>query len=385
MKQPFRALLGCLVVAMSVSVISCNQQVQTELTNSGLKPHAFQTVVNGDSTELYVLRNAAGGKVGITNYGGRIVSLMVPDRDGHLRDVVLGFDHLDDYTSGPSSFGATIGRFANRIAYGKFVLDSDTIQLDVNSGEHSIHGGRDGWQYQVFQAREHTDSTLVLGYTSPDGEGGFPGNVEVEVRFYFSHDHELRIEYHAETDRKTVINMTNHSFFNLSGDPSRTILDDLLFVDADHYTPLGSGSIPTGEIQPVVGTPFDFSQPLAVGEAMERDSGHPQLAIAHGIDHNFVLNTDGNPEVLAASLFSPASGIRMEVLTNEPGLQVYTGNMLDGSRVGKNQVPMHKQTAICLETQHFPDSPNQAEWPSTTLEPGQRYYSVCRYRFGVSK
>lgn len=383
MKKQISILFGCALTVASFFLVGCESRGHHNLTKSGLDRSAFRAVVNGDSTDLFVLRNAAGGEVCVTNYGGRIVSLMVPDAENKLQDVVLGFDHIDEYTSGPSSFGATVGRFANRIAYGRFELDGDTIQLDINSGDHSIHGGEDGWQYQVFNANQPSDSTLILRHYSPDGEGGFPGNVTVEVHFYFSHDHALRIEYHAETDRKTIINMTNHSFFNLSGDVNRTVLDDVLFVNADHFTPLLEGSIPTGEVVAVAGTPFDFTGALTIGNAMRRDSIHPQLVIAHGFDHNFVLNTDGNPEVLAAKLYSPVSGIAMEVFTNEPGLQVYTGNMLDGSRVGKLQLSFRKQTAVCLETQHFPDAPNNPDWPSTALDPGQHYYSECTYRFSI--
>lgn len=382
MNHIIRMTLGYLLAAV---FLSCGQNEPAGITQSGLDRRAFQTVVDGDSTDLFVLRNEAGAEVCVTNYGGRIVSLMVQDASGNLRDVVLGFDTIDEYTAGPSSFGATVGRFANRIAYGRFTLDGDTVRLDVNSGAHSIHGGHQGWQYQVFDANQPSDSTLSLFYISPDGEGGFPGTVAVEVNFRLSYDNALHIEYQAETDRKTVINMTNHSFFTLSGDPSLTVLDDVLYVRAGHFTPLGESSVPTGETWPVAGTPFDFRQPVAIGHAMARDSGHAQLQVAHGFDHNFILDTDGDPSQLAARLYSPASGIAMEVFTNEPGLQVYTGNMLDGSRVGKGQKPFGKQAAICLETQHFPDSPNKPDWPSTELAPGQRYYSVCTYRFTVGE
>lgn len=380
MKHLVPATYSLLLVAL---MLSCNRPQPTRITSSGLDPRAFQQRVGGKLTDLFVLRNANDAEACITNYGGRIVSLSVPDARGQLRDVVLGFDSLSEYTAGPSSFGATIGRFANRISHGKFVLDGDTIRLDVNSGEHSIHGGKQGWQYQVFEASQLSDSTLSLSYVSPDGEGGFPGTVTVQVNFRLAHDNALHIEYQAETDRKTVINMTNHSFFNLSGDASRTVLDHVLYVRASHFTPLTATSVPTGETWPVRGTPFDFTQPIAIGTAMQRDSLHEQLQGAHGFDHNFILDTQGDAKELAASLYSPSSGIRMEVFTNEPGLQVYTGNMLDGSRIGKGQIPLHKQTAICLETQHFPDSPNRPDWPSTVLEPGQRYRSLCTYRFSV--
>ena len=372
-----------LTLFAGMALTSCSRQMHTELTKSGLDKEAFQTVVNGDSTNLFVLTNPAGMEVCITNYGGRVVSLLVPNNNGEFRDVVLGFDNIEEYISKPSSFGATVGRFANRIAHGRFVLDNDTIQLDINSGEHTIHGGRDGWQYQVFDARQLNDSTLLLTYESPDGEGGFPGRVTVEVTYTVTHNGALAIDYVAQTDRKTVINMTNHSFFNLSGNPSNTVLDDILYVNANQYTPLNEGLITTGEILPVAGSPFDFNVPLGIREGMDRDSLHGQLGIAQGIDHNFALNTGGKPEVLAARLYSPKSGITMEVYTNEPGIQVYSGNMLDGSRIGKNGQAYHKQAAICLETQHFPDSPNKPNWPSTVLEAGETYHSTCIYQFGV--
>ncbi|SFB86068.1 aldose 1-epimerase [Parapedobacter composti] len=361
---------------------ACGQRnTTTAFTKSGLDRRNFQRVIDGDSTDLFVLTNAAGMEVCITNYGGRIVSMMVPDAEGEFRDVVLGFDNIDEYTSRPSSFGATIGRFANRIKHGRFVLGSDTVRLDVNSGIHTIHGGSEGWQYQVFDAVQPDDSTLVLAYLSPDGEGGFPGEVNVEVTLSLGHRNELAIDYRASTTKTTVMNMTNHSFFNLSGDAGNTILNDILFVNADGFTPLDSTLVPTGEITPVKGTPFDFTKPLAIGEGMARDTLHEQLRVAGGIDHNFVLNTRHDPLVPAARLYSPRSGIVMEVYTTEPGLQVYTGNMLDGSRIGKRQQPYDKQVAVCLEAQHFPDSPNNPQFPSTVIEPGTPYRSSCTYRF----
>ncbi|MGK6350781.1 aldose epimerase family protein [Parapedobacter sp. DT-150] len=375
-------IYSTLCIAGAAALMSCGApQSMQDLTKSGLDRQRFQTVVNGDSTDLFVLSNSNGMEVCLTNYGGRIVSLMVPDAGGHLRDVVLGFDHIGEYTAQPSSFGATVGRYANRIDSGRFMLEDDTIQLDINSGVHSIHGGREGWQYQVFDAQQPNDSTLVLSYVSPDGEGGFPGEVSVSVSYTVTSLNELMIGYEVQTTAKTVVNVTNHSFFNLSGDPSTTVLDDVLYVNASQYTPLDSTLITTGALMPVAGTPFDFTEPISIGEAMARDSAHTQLQIASGIDHNFVLDTRGDTRELAARLYSPQSGIALEVYTNEPGMQVYTGNMLDGSRIGKNKQPYHKQTAVCLETQHFPDSPNKPHWPSTVLEPGAPYMSQCIYRF----
>ncbi|SEL31887.1 aldose epimerase family protein [Parapedobacter koreensis] len=374
-----RNILPLLFVGM---LAACNgPQPGSQITKSGLDRRNFQTIVDGDSTDLFTLGNSRGMEVCITNYGGRIVSLMVPDTAGEFRDVVLGFDHIDEYTAQPSSFGATVGRYANRIDKGRFLFDGDTIQLAANSGVHTIHGGYEGWQYKVFDAQQPNDSTLVLSYVSPDGEGGFPGEVRVDVSYAINPSNELVISYEVQTTEKTVINVTNHSFFNLSGDPGNNILDDVLYVNASQYTPLDTTLITTGEVLPVTGTPFDFTKAIPIGDGMARDSTHAQLQIAKGIDHNFVLNSGGNINELAARLYSPRSGITLEVYTNEPGIQVYTGNMLDGSRVGKSRIPYHKQAAVCLETQHFPDSPNKPEWPSTVLEPGATYKSICTYRF----
>ncbi|MFC3196585.1 aldose epimerase family protein [Parapedobacter deserti] len=371
-------IFGLLCIAI---LSGCGQGNAEHTTKSGLNIRDFQTVINGDSTGLYVLTNANGMEVCITNYGGRIVSWMVPDAEGDFRDVVLGFDHIDEYTSKPSSFGATVGRYANRINKGRFVLGGDTVQLAVNSGDHTIHGGSEGWQYQVFEANQPTDSTLVLSYLSPAGEGGFPGEVSVSVSFAVNRSNELVIHYKAQTTERTVINMTNHSFFNLSGDHNNLVLEDVLYVNADRYAPIDSTLITTGELLPVERSPFDFREPITIGDGLARDSLHAQLKIAEGIDHNFVLDTDRSASVLAARLYSPQSGIALEIYTSEPGIQVYTGNMLDGTRVGKKGIAYQKQSAVCLEPQHFPDSPNKAQWPSTVLEPGIPFSSTSVYRF----
>ncbi|MBD1433062.1 galactose mutarotase [Sphingobacterium sp. DN00404] len=370
-------------VLMVVLVGACQSNVEEQKTASGLERKNFQRVVNGQETDLFTLRNKSGAEVCITNYGGRIVSLLVPDRDGQLQDVVLGFDNIHEYVDKPSSFGATVGRFANRIAYGKFVLDGDTISLDVNDGEHTIHGGAEGWRSQVFDAEQPADNSLILSYVSKDGEAGFPGEVQVKVTFSLSDDNALKIDYLAETDRKTVINMTNHSFFNLSGNPENPILDHVLLVNADGYTPLNEELITTGTIETVASTPFDFTKPISVKEALARNSLHQQLQLAQGFDHNYVLRTDGNLGHVAAAVYSPVTGISLDVYTTEPGMQVYTGNMLDGSRMGKGQITYHKQTGICLEPQHYPDSPNKPEWPTTILEPDTKYTSTTIYQFGI--
>jgi len=348
-----------------------------------LKRENFRTIVRGDATDLFIIRNANGMEVGITNYGGRIVSLLVPDKNGELQDVVLGFDRIDDYMAQPSSFGATMGRVTNRIGFGQFVLDGDTIRLTKNNGQHTIHGGIEGWRQQVFDADQLNDSTLVLSYLSPDGEAGFPGNVNATVRYTLTAKNALEINYTAKTDKKTVVNFTNHSFFNLSGDPQNSILDDILYINADGFTPIDTSLITTGEILPVASSPFDFNKPISIRDAFARDSTHQQLQLVNGLDHNWVLNTGSNSKVLAAKLYSPLSGIVLEVYTNEPGIQVYTGNMLDGSQKGKGGHVLQKQSAVCLETQHFPDAPNKSHWPSIELNPADTYHSICIYQFST--
>ncbi|PRD54008.1 aldose epimerase family protein [Sphingobacterium gobiense] len=373
-----------LIVLLSALLGSCKDTYQ-EKTASNLERKNFQSHVNGKETDLFTLKNKLGAEICITNYGGRIVSLMVPDRDGVLHDVVLGFDNIQEYVDKPSSFGATVGRFANRIAYGKFILDGDTISLDLNNGAHTIHGGAAGWQNQMFDAEQPSDSLLVLRYVSGDGEAGFPGEVQVKVSFSLSDDNALRIDYFAETDKKTVINMTNHSFFNLAGNPENTVLDHVLLVNADAYTPLDSQLITIGALEKVANTPFDFTNAVSVGTALARDSSHEQLQRAQGFDHNYVLQTKSKLETPAAQVYAPTTGISLDVYTTEPGLQVYTGNMLDGSRKGKKGIDYHKQTGLCLEPQHYPDSPNKPAWPSTVLEPGEQYTSTTIYQFGIKE
>ncbi|QNL49760.1 galactose mutarotase [Olivibacter sp. SDN3] len=379
-----RAISIITIIIVSITLLnSCSQEKATSNNQQPLNRADFQTALQGDSTDLFIIRNDQGLEAAITNYGARIVALWVPDKNGVMQDVVLGFETIDDYLAQPSSFGATMGRVTNRIAYGKFVLDGDTVRLDKNNEQHTIHGGNNGWRQQIFKAQQPNDSTLILTYFSPDGEAGFPGNVNVQVTYTLTAANALDIDYTAETDRKTVINMTNHSFFNLSGDLTSSIMDDILYINADHYTPLDTSLITTGEIRPVADSPFDYRTPMSIREGIARDSAHKQIQLVDGLDHNWVLNTKGEIDVLTAKVYSPASGIGLEVYTNEPGIQVYTGNMLDGSQKGKGGYPLNKQQAICLETQHFPDAPNKPEWPSTVLKPGETYHSKCIYKFTV--
>ncbi|MFA6811904.1 MAG: aldose epimerase family protein [Bacteroidaceae bacterium] len=373
-------LVGLAVLMLS----SCNNKPADQSTLSGLNPKNFQSTVNGVQTHLYTLKNKAGMEVCITNFGGRIVSIMVPDKNGKMQDVVLGFDSIKNYINIPSDFGASIGRYANRIDHGKFVLDGKTIQLPINNFGHCLHGGPRGWQYQVYDAKPIDDTTLQLTRISPDGDMNFPGKVTATVTFKLMEDNAIDIKYAATTDKKTVINMTNHSYFNLNGNPEDLSTNNLLYLNADYYTPVDSTFMTTGEILPVKGTPMDFTTPKAVGKDITK-TDFIQIKNANGYDHNFVLNTKGDIKQVAARLTSPDTGITLEVYTTEPGIQVYTGNFLDGTVKGKKGIVYNQRASVCLETQHYPDSPNEPKWPSTVLSPGQTYHSECIFKFSVNK
>lgn len=368
----------------TILLYACNGKPGEGLTESKLNPKDFQTEINNARTNLYTLKNKAGMEVCITNFGGRIVSVMVPDKNGKMQDVVLGFDSIADYINIPSDFGASIGRYANRIAQGRIVLDGDTIQLPQNNFGHCLHGGPKGWQYQVYEAKPIDDTTLELTLHSPDGDENFPGNVTAKVTYKLTEDNAIDIKYSATTDKKTVINMTNHSYFNLSGNPANAATDHLLYINADNYTPVDSTFMTTGEIVTVKETPMDFTTTKAIGKDIAKYD-FVQLKNGNGYDHNWVLNTAGDITQVAARLSSPESGIVLEMFTNEPGVQVYTGNFLDGTVTGKRGVTYNQRASVCLETQHYPDSPNKANWPSVVLEPGQTYNSECIYKFSVEK
>jgi len=365
-------------------LLGCKEK-SDKTTLSGLTKSKFVQVVNGDTTGLYVLKNTAGVEVCITNFGGRIVSVLVPDKAGKLQDVVLGFDSISDYVNVPSDFGATIGRYANRINKGLLTIDGKTIQLPTNNFGHTLHGGPKGWQYQVFQkVNQINDTTIELTRFSPDGDQNFPGNVTAKVTYTLTKDNAIKIDFEATTDKKTVINMCNHSYFNLSGDPTKLITDNQLYINADGFTPVDTTFMTTGEILPVKGTPMDFTTAKVIGTDINKYD-YAQLKNGNGYDHNWVLNTAGDVKKLAAKVVSPISGISLEVYTNEPGIQVYTGNFLNGKVKGKKGIVYNQRAAICLESQHYPDSPNKPQWPSTILEPGKVYKSTCIYKFGVEK
>ncbi len=378
-----KKILKLSVAALLLTLAACGGKQQEVKTASGLNPADFQTEVDGKQTALYTLTNANGMEVCITNFGGRIVSVMVPDRDGVMRDVVLGFDSIADYVKYPSDFGATIGRYANRIGQGKFSLDGVDYQLPTNNYGHCLHGGPKGFQYRVFDAVQPDQHTLKLSYLSKDGEEGFPGNLNCTVTFTLTDDNAIDIQYGAETDKPTIVNMTNHSYFNLDGDPSRDNSEYLLMVDADNYTPVDSTFMTTGEIVTVEGTPMDFRQPTAVGARIDDD--FQQLKNGLGYDHNWVLNTKGDDSRACATLVSPKTGIKLEVFTNEPGIQVYAGNFLDGTLRGKKGITYGRRASVCLETQKYPDTPNKPEWPTAVLRPGEKYDSHCIFRFSVEK
>lgn len=362
-----------------------------QTTKSGLNVAAFESNIRGKSTHLYTLTNKHGMEVSFTNFGARIVSVMVPDRDGKLRDVVLGYDNIAQYVDvehTPSDFGAAIGRYANRINKGHINVDGKEIQLAQNNYGHCLHGGPTGWQYQVYDCEQTNDSTLLMRILSPDGDNGFPGTVKAKVTYTLMSDNSIDIRYEATSTKKTPINMTNHSYFNLNGDPSHDGENQMLYINADYYTPADSTYMTTGEVFSVVGTPMDFRRLTPLW----RDINNNEFAMtrnAGGFDHNWCLNTwhndKGDDNTIAATLYSPATGIRMDVYTDEPGIQVYTGNFLDASIKAKKGLRYPRHASVCLETQHYPDSPNKQEWPSVWLEPGQKYTSHCRYRFSIAK
>lgn len=352
----------------------------------GLKRSDFQTTVNGKNTDLYILKNSAGNEVAITNYGGALVAIMVPDRDGNIANVVQGHDNIQEVINSPEPYLSTlIGRFGNRIKEGKFQLNGKQYQLAINNGPNALHGGPTGFHAQVWDAFQMSYNTLVLNYTSPYLEEGFTGEVKTTVVYNFSDDNELIIGYMATTNKKTIINLTNHAFFSLAGiaNPTPTIDDLECEINADFYLPIDETSIPTGEILKVEGTPFDFRTAKPVGQDIDADN--EQIRNGNGYDHCFVLNKHEEGELsFAARIKDPNSGRTMEVYTTEPGVQVYTDNWADGYK-GQHGATFPRRSAICFEAQHFPDSPNRPYFPSVVLRPGQQYKQKTIYKFGVEK
>jgi aldose 1-epimerase len=344
-------------------------------------PEKFEKIVNGKQVSLFTLENPNGMKAGITNYGGKVVSLLVADRNGVFDDVVTGYHTIDEYfNSGEIYFGALIGRYGNRIGGAEFSLDGENYNLAANNGPNHLHGGPGGFHNVIWDAEMTATNTLELTYLSPHMEEGYPGNLSMKVVYTLTDENELIIEYHASTDRKTVLNPTSHSFFNLGGEGSSSINDHVLRINAENFTPVDETLIPTGEIEPVEGTPFDFREYTPIGERV--DQINQQLLYGKGYDHNFVLVKDNYGDLsFAASVYHPDSGRMMDIYTTEPGIQFYGGNFLDGQEIGKRGEPYLFRTSFCLETQHFPDSPNKPEFPSTVLDRGEEFYSKTIHRF----
>jgi aldose 1-epimerase len=368
----FRRFRGFVILLAMVALTG------TMSAKTTVKKRAFGTTPDGTSVELYSLSD---GKIeaGIITYGGIVVTLRVPDRNGKLDDVVLGCDSVEKYVAQTAHFGGIIGRYANRIAHGTFQLDGHTYHIPKNDGDNALHGGTRGFDKVVWAAKPIADG-VELTYVSKDGDQGFPGTLTTTVR-YTVNGGALRIEYSATTDKDTVVNLTNHSYFNLAGQGNGEILQHVLKIDASRITPVDASLIPTGELMPVAGTPFDFRTPHAIGERIDADN--PQLKLGLGYDHNFVLDHAPGEVAEAAELYEPTSGRILKVLTDQPGVQLYTGNHLDGSITGKQGRVYKRRYAVCLETQHYPDSPNHPSFPSTELKPGEKFHSVTVYEFSA--
>ncbi len=351
----------------------------------GLKRENFQTTVNGKKTDLYILRNRKGYEVAITNYGGAICAIMVPDKDGNVANVIQGHGSIQEVINSPEPFLSTlIGRFGNRICKGQFTLNGKDYQLAINNGANALHGGPTGFHSKVWDARQMGPRSLALHRISSYGEEGFTGELDVTVEFTFTDLNELVIEYLATTNKKTIVNLTHHAFFSIAGtaDPTPSIDDQILEINADFYIPTDETAIPTGEILKVEGTPFDFRKPKAIGQDINADD--EQIKFGKGYDHNYVLNKREEGELsFAARITDPKSGRTMECFTTEPGVQLYTGNYLTGDYKGANGATFPYRSAVCLECQHFPDTPNRPYFPSVVLNPGQRYKQKTIYRFGV--
>jgi len=351
--------------------------------NPGVTMSTFGKMPDGQTIDLYTLTNRSGMQVAITNYGGRVVSMVVPDRSGHMDDVVLGFDSLDGYLATNPYFGALVGRYANRIGNAKFTLDGKEYHLAANDGPNSLHGGLQGFDKRVWKAREIPGQHpgVELTYLSKDGEEAYPGDLSMKVVYTLMGDNALRIDYSATTDKDTVLNLTNHSYFNLAGQGNGDILKQEMMINADSFTPIDGTLIPTGEIRKLEGTPLDFRKSTPIADRIDADD--EQLKFGKGYDHNFVINRSGHGLTLAARAKDPESGRVLEVLTTQPGIQFYSGNFLDGTIRGRDGKIYGKRSAFCLETQHFPDSPNKSSFPSAELKPGQTYHEVTVYKFSI--
>ncbi len=381
MKYLHRSLLALILGVAIVSLLGFCKEADKKME---IEKHAFGKMANGTPVELYTLTNANGLEAKITNYGGIVVSLLVPDRDGKLGDVVLGYETLEEYIENNPYFGTLVGRYGNRIARGKFTLEGIEYTLAQNDGENHLHGGLKGFDKVVWKAdavRGKNSVGLKLTYLSKDGEEGYPGNLSVTVVYTLTNDNELKIEYTAVTDKVTIVNLIHHGYFNLAGAGLGDILGHELMIKADRFTPVDKGLIPTGELRSVKGTPMDFTRAVAIGARI--DQAAEQLVLGGGYDHNWVLNNGDGSLALAAKVYEPTTGRVMEVYTTEPGIQFYSGNFLDGSITGKGGKVYEYRYGFCLETQHFPDSPNKPDFPSTVLKPGETYTTTTIYTFSV--
>lgn len=394
MKKFYSLLLG--VGLMTAMLSSCGSTPTSTLTQSGLNPAAFDSTIYGKDTKLIVLKNNKGMEVCLTNYGGRVVSLSVPDKNGKPTDVVLGYDNIRQYADtihSPSDYGSTVGRYANRIKDAKLSLAGSLYSLKANDNGNCLHGGGNtGWLNQVYDVTEQNDSSVTFVMNAPDDENGFPGNITATATYTVTSNNTLDIVFKATTDKETVINMTNHSYFNLNGDPSKEGFNQVMYINADKFTPSDSLYIPTGEIKNVEGTPMDFRIPTEIGK--KADYTYDQIKNATGYDHNWCLNTykngKGDDKTVAASLYSPKTGILLEVYTNEPGIQVYTGNFQGTGIACKHGIKYPKHVSVCFESQKYPDSPTKisehvAGWTDATLKPGEEYYSHLAYKFSIKK
>ncbi|MGA2266953.1 MAG: aldose epimerase family protein [Bryobacteraceae bacterium] len=369
---------------LGVLTFACFAQAPSKKGTSNVKKQAYGKMPDGTPIELYTLSNPSGMEAGIITYGGTVVSLTAPDRNGKLSDVVLGLDSLVGYLNQTNFFGAVIGRYGNRIGHATFKLDGKTYNLPKNDGGNTLHGGAQGFDKRVWKASPvHTaeGQGLELTYVSKDGEEGFPGNLSAKVVYTVTARNELKIDYTATTDKDTVVNLTNHSYFNLAGQGEGDILDHRVMINAGRFTPVDAALIPTGELRAVKGTPFDFTTATDIGARIGQ--GDQQLMLGHGYDHNWVLNKANGGLTKAAEVYEPATGRVMEVWTTEPGMQFYTGNFLDGSVHGKGGKVYPFRGAFCMETQHYPDSPNKPNFPSTVLKPGSTYHTTTIYRFSA--
>ena len=380
-----------LVILLLLLTVACNPKKET--TSEEKQPEgvlavtkkSYATMPDGKEVFEYTLRNKSGVEAKVINYGGIVTSLMVPDKDGNMGDVVLGYDSLSSYLKSNPYFGALIGRYGNRIGKGKFSLDGTTYTLPINDGPNHLHGGPAGFDkvyWNIAPVEDSTKAALTLTYHSVDGEQGYPGNLDVEVTYTLTDENELKVDYKATTDKKTIINLTQHSYFNLTGDPTKDILGHELMIDAAYFLPVDKTLIPTGELKPVKDTPFDFNVLTSIGARI--DNANEQLQFGKGYDHCWILNGyDSTTLRKVATLYDSTSGRVMDVITTEPGLQFYSGNFLDGTLIGKNNITYQYRHGLCLETQHYPDSPNKPEFPAVTLMPGETYSSTTIYKFST--